>query len=156
MHDMISAEPPRVSSPALDPCYPSPCGENAVCTNRNRAAACQCIPEHLGDPYIACRPECSVNADCPPDRACQRAKCTDPCPGLCGSNAVCKVLNHVPTCMCLGGYVGDPFTSCRLSPLCKFLVLHFFHRVCRVSTEILFDICCIFYNLGTVIRFLMS
>jgi hypothetical protein len=137
---MISAEPPRVSSPALDPCYPSPCGENAVCTNRNRAAACQCIPEHFGDPYIACRPECSVNADCPPDRACQRAKCTDPCPGLCGSNAVCKVLNHVPTCMCLGGYVGDPFTSCRLSPLCKFLVLHFFHRVCRVSTEILFDL----------------
>ena len=58
----------------VDPCNPTPCGQNAVCTNRQRAAACQCIPEYFGDPYVACRPECTINADCLSDKACQRQR----------------------------------------------------------------------------------
>ena len=101
----------------IEPCNPSPCGSNAQCSERNRAAACQCIPEYFGDPYVACRPECVVNSDCPSNKACQRNKCIDPCPGTCGINAQCNVRNHIATCRCLEGYVGDPFTSCRLQPI---------------------------------------
>ena len=101
----------------MDPCNPSPCGSNAVCQNRNRAAACQCIPEYFGDPYVACRPECVVNSDCPSNKACQRNKCIDPCPGTCGINAQCQVRSHIPICTCNTGYIGDPFTECRLKPL---------------------------------------
>jgi len=39
-----------------------------------------------------------------------------PCPGLCGVNAQCRVINHIATCTCNEGYEGDPFTSCRLRP----------------------------------------
>jgi hypothetical protein len=28
-------------------------------------------------------------------------------------------MNHVPTCTCIQGYIGDPFTSCRLKPIRK-------------------------------------
>ena len=72
--------PPKVEP--VDPCNPSPCGSNAVCQTRNRAAACQCIPGYFGDPYVACRPECVVHSDCPSNKACQRNKCIDPCPGM--------------------------------------------------------------------------
>ena len=98
------------------PCIPTPCGQNAVCSERNRAAACQCIPEYFGDPYVACRPECVVNSDCPSNKACQRNKCIDPCPGTCGINAQCNVRNHIAMCSCIAGYEGDPFVSCRLKP----------------------------------------
>ena len=110
---------PAVTQP-LEPCHPSPCGSNAICSQRNQAAACQCIPEYFGDPYVACRPECVVNSDCPSDKACQRNKCIDPCPGTCGINAECRVLNHVPSCTCIVGYIGDPFNACRQPPLSKF------------------------------------
>ena len=106
----------------IDPCNPSPCGSNAVCNTRggnNRAAACQCIPEYFGDPYVACRPECLVNSDCPTTKQCRNLRCVDPCPGLCGTNAYCQVANHLPVCVCNQGYIGDPFVSCRRPPLRK-------------------------------------
>jgi hypothetical protein len=119
--------PPPAVTQIIDPCNPSPCGSNAVCNNRNRAAACQCIPEYFGDPYVACRPECVVNSDCPSNKACQRLHCVDPCPGVCGINAECNVRNHIPTCTCRAGYIGDPFTECRLRPQGKI-----FHIISRV------------------------
>ena len=112
----------------VDPCNPTPCGSNAVCQNRNRAAACQCIPEYFGDPYVACRPECVVNSDCPSDKACQRNKCIYPCPGTCGINALCTVRNHIPTCTCFQGYIGDPFVECRQPPLSKLLLFYGMHE----------------------------
>ena len=111
--------PPLVTE-TIDPCNPSPCGENALCQNRQRAAGCQCIPEYFGDPYVACRPECTINSECPANKACNNLKCVDPCPGLCGINAQCRVLNHIATCTCVQGYVGDPFTSCQLIPQSRF------------------------------------
>ena len=107
--------PPRVEP--IDPCNPSPCGSNAVCNRQRNAGSCQCIPEYFGDPYVACRPECVVHSDCPSNKACQRNKCIDPCPGTCGINAECQVRSHSPTCTCIPNYIGDPFTACRLKPL---------------------------------------
>jgi hypothetical protein len=117
---LFSILAPPATTLYIDPCNPSPCGSNAVCKPRNRAGACQCIPEYFGDPYIACRPECVVNSECPSNKACQRNKCIDPCPGTCGVNAQCMVKSHIPVCTCIKGYIGDPFTSCRLKPIRKF------------------------------------
>ena len=95
-----------------DPCNPNPCGPN---TNppRNIGDRCQCtcLPGMIGSPPN-CRPECIINADCPTDKACINKKCQDPCPGLCGLNAKCNVRNHVPICICLPGFIGDPFSQC--------------------------------------------
>lgn len=91
-----------------DPCNPSPCGPNAQCSN----GICTCIPEYRGDPYRECRPECVLNTDCPNDKACRRNKCIDPCPGICGDNAECTVINHIPMCNCLVGHEGNAFISC--------------------------------------------
>lgn len=102
--------------PVVSPCDPSPCGDNAECSELGRAAACKCLPGFQGDPYLSCRPECVLNTDCPSSLACINAKCKDPCPGTCGINAVCNVLNHVPKCSCLSGYVGDPSRECHLPP----------------------------------------
>lgn len=100
----------------VNPCEPSPCGPNAVCTQKNNAGSCTCIADYTGNPYEGCRPECVLSSDCPTDKACIRNKCQDPCPGVCGSNAQCNVVNHVPTCSCIQGYIGDPFTTCSLLP----------------------------------------
>lgn len=100
----------------LMPCSPSPCGINAICQERNGAGSCSCIPEYFGDPYVECRPECVMNSDCAKNRACVNQKCRDPCPGVCGLNAECSVVNHAPTCMCLPGYTGNPSLSCHEIP----------------------------------------
>lgn len=93
-----------------DPCNPSPCGPNAQCSN----GICTCLPEYQGDPYQGCRPECILNSDCPKDKACSRNKCIDPCPGVCGQNAECNVINHIPNCYCKPGYTGNSFIICSI------------------------------------------
>ena len=97
---------------ADDPCQPDPCGPNS---NPPRVVGdrcqCSCRPEMIGSPPN-CRPECVINSDCPSDKACTNQKCQDPCPGLCGINANCRVNNHVPICICIAGFVGDPFSQC--------------------------------------------
>lgn len=44
-----------------------------------------------------------------------RGLCKDPCQGICGSGAECKVVNHFPVCRCLRGFNGDPFFQCKAS-----------------------------------------
>lgn len=95
-----------------NPCEPSPCGANAECKERNGAGACMCIQDYQGNPYEGCRPECVLSSDCETNKACIRNKCADPCPGTCGQNAECSVINHVPACTCIQGYSGDPFIVC--------------------------------------------
>lgn len=98
----------------IDPCNPSPCGDNSQCSIHNGAARCTCIPPYIGNPYAGgCRPECTINSDCPSHLACLAQHCRDPCQGLCGINAECSIVNHVPVCSCARGLIGDPFTSCR-------------------------------------------
>lgn len=98
--------------PSIDPCALSPCGANAICDN----GECRCLPEYIGNPYEACRPECILNSECARDKTCLKNKCKDPCPGICGQNAQCDVVNHIPVCSCPSGYIGDPFVSCRVQP----------------------------------------
>lgn len=103
----------------IDPCNPTPCGVNAQCSARNGAASCNCYSGMEGDPYIACKHECTVNTECSSHLACINNKCRDPCPGVCGSHAYCRVTNHFPICKCDAGYIGDPFTSCQIKPTRK-------------------------------------
>lgn len=63
-----------------------------------------------------CRPECTINSECPSNQACMQMKCQDPCPGSCGISALCNVINHIPVCTCPEGYIGDPFTNCYPKP----------------------------------------
>lgn len=92
-----------------DPCNPSPCGSNANCDN----GACTCVNNYFGDPYSGCRPECTMNTDCSPNKACINYRCANPCVGICGQGAQCDVINHIPTCSCPRGQSGDPFNLCK-------------------------------------------
>lgn len=103
-------QPPDNSLPS-DPCSPSPCGVYADCRNIGNSPSCACRPGYIGTPPN-CRPECTINAECPSNQACINEKCRDPCPGACGVNAQCTVFNHVAQCGCFERYTGDPFTRC--------------------------------------------
>mgnify|MGYP002715703599 CR=1 FL=1 len=92
-------------------CTPSPCGPNSQCREINDQAVCSCLPNYIGTPP-GCRPECTSSSECPLNKACINQKCTDPCPGTCGQNARCEVINHSPICSCNSGFTGDSFTRC--------------------------------------------
>lgn len=106
---MITADYPEER---LTPCIPNPCGTNAVCRAQNGVGSCQCLPDYFGNPYEGCRPECVVSSDCPSNEACVRNKCVDPCLGVCGENAECRAINHMPSCACRIGFTGNPYTRC--------------------------------------------
>lgn len=97
----------------VDPCRPSPCGANSDCLVSHGNAVCSCRPSFIGSPPN-CRPECVVSSECGQTLACVNMKCVDPCPGTCGYNARCQVINHNPICSCNAGYNGDPFVRCNL------------------------------------------
>lgn len=99
------------AQPPQNPCQPSPCGPNSQCREINGHAVCSCLTGFVGSPPT-CRPECMVSSDCAQDRACVKQKCIDPCPGTCGVNARCQVVNHNPICSCPPGFTGDPFARC--------------------------------------------
>lgn len=100
-----------VAQPPQNPCQPSPCGPNSQCREVNGHAVCSCLTGFVGSPP-SCRPECMVSSDCAQDKACVNQKCIDPCPGTCGVNARCQVVNHNPICSCPPGMSGDPFVRC--------------------------------------------
>lgn len=102
----------------VDPCYPSPCGSNTVCRKSGNTAICECVPGYSGRPYErGCNPECTINSDCPRNRACSNYKCVDPCVGgLCGYQSQCSTINHNPICSCPKNMVGDPFKECKIQP----------------------------------------
>lgn len=97
-------------------CQPSPCGPNSECQMISGIPACSCRPNYIGVPP-SCRPECVISAECTSQLACIKQRCRDPCPGSCGYNARCHVLNHVPVCTCNEGFTGDPFTQCNQVPI---------------------------------------
>lgn len=119
--NLFTVEPPNVTI-TQNPCIPSPCGLNSRCeVTPSGTSKCTCLPTYIGSPPN-CRPECTTNIDCRKDLACINRKCADPCPGSCGVNAECTVINHVPSCTCINGYMGDPFTLCRQLPRKKSVV----------------------------------
>lgn len=111
----VAPPPPVQLEEYHNPCVPSPCGLNAVCRDVNGSPSCSCLPTYIGSPPN-CHPECTINAECPSNKACIREKCQDPCPGSCGFRAICTVINHTPSCTCPSGYTGDPFTICNVAP----------------------------------------
>lgn len=100
----------------LSPCTPNPCGPSSQCQVVSGQAECGCLANMIGS-APNCRPECIVNSDCPASVACVNQKCIDPCPGTCGSNSECRVVNHSPVCTCATGYTGNAFSDCRPTPI---------------------------------------
>jgi len=133
------------------PCSPTPCGSNAVCREQNGAGSCTCLPDYVGNPYEGCRPECVLNTDCAPNRACIRNKCQDPCPGTCGQNADCQVVNHLPSCTCHPGYTGDPFKFCSNLPPERKLLQHKIFILCHIFLESICYLTFIWRNYLTII-----
>lgn len=76
---------------------------------------CSCHDGFIGSPP-QCRPECVVSSECVQSKACVNQYCVDPCPGACGPNARCEVINHSPICSCNVGQTGDPFRGCHQIP----------------------------------------
>ena len=74
-----------------DPCAEYYCGANSVQRVKNGQCICSCQEGFIDIPPN-CRPECVTNSQCPENKACARYKCFDPCVGVCGSNALCKIL----------------------------------------------------------------
>lgn len=111
---IVVTEPPA----RIDPCRSGICGLYGECRVANDRAICTCKSGYFGTPPN-CRPECTINQDCPNDRVCINNKCTDSCAGnaACGYQAYCRVINHVTNCFCNEGYVGDPFTACKPKPV---------------------------------------
>lgn len=98
-------------TPIEDPCSPPPCGLNSQCRAVDDHAVCSCLPDMIGAPPN-CRPECILSSECSQEKSCINQKCKDPCPGVCGQNARCIVVNHNPICSCFVSYHGDPFVRC--------------------------------------------
>jgi hypothetical protein len=128
----------------MTPCEPNPCGPNAICKEQNGVGSCSCTSNYFGNPYDGCRPECITNSDCSSNLACINMKCIDSCPGTCGKNAVCQVINHNSVCSCNVDYTGDPFRYCSLIEkgifctlytmnLFVIFLLHYFLRFCRTN-----------------------
>lgn len=109
--------------PEHDPCMPSPCGVNTICQVMKGRAVCSCMPDFHGDPQSGCRPECTLNSDCPNDKACLERKCVNPCSlgVICGLHAKCTVQDHIAGCTCAKDFMGDPFFQC--VPIRKFIFL---------------------------------
>lgn len=106
---------PEVKVPR--PCAPSSCGPSALCTPMDDGReTCTCPVGNIGNPYVECRPECTVNSKCPLNLACINQRCVDPCPGTCGINAECIVVRHKSKCFCPPGYTGDPYSRCFPEP----------------------------------------
>lgn len=111
MYSVVRPTEPSV----VKPCDPSPCGPNSICRPVGTEPVCSCISGYDGIPPD-CRPECVSSSECPPSKACVNMKCQDPCPGACGRDAQCRVVNHSPICVCPSGWTGDPLTGCRIIP----------------------------------------
>ncbi|KAK3931322.1 Fibrillin-1, partial [Frankliniella fusca] len=98
----------------VDECEQNPCHPSARCTNVPGSYLCSCQEGTVGDPFLepgCVKPsECLRNSDCGDTLACVQGRCTDPCTAgvRCGPNAVCNVFDHVPSCSCPAGNLGDP------------------------------------------------
>lgn len=107
----ITEKPKKVDRRPENPCIPSPCGPNSLCQVKQGRPVCSCVANYIGSPPY-CRPECTLNSECPADKACIQEKCQSPCANTCGHNARCAVIAHSAYCSCEDGYEGDAFFGC--------------------------------------------
>lgn len=124
-------------------CYGTTCGHNAICKSNINNITCVCKPNYLGDPYIGCRPRCTLSAECARSFACVNSECIDPCKNACGLRARCRVVNHSPICFCPNGMTGNPLTICNKISNCK----HAFFRPTVIKNNFTFiNVFLIFYQ----------
>jgi len=101
-----------------DPCDPSPCGPNTMCTSNNLGnPICRCLAGYIPGPdtITGCKRECEVDPDCSAGYICSNYRCVekpDPCsPSPCGPNTECTVTpSGNPICRCLPTYIPQPDT----------------------------------------------
>lgn len=55
---------------------------------------------------------CTYSTSCRMSEKCVLERCRNPCPGSCGINAICTVLEHEPNCRCPKCYEGDALKKC--------------------------------------------
>ncbi|KAK0169400.1 hypothetical protein PV327_011599 [Microctonus hyperodae] len=55
---------------------------------------------------------CENSTSCRMSEKCILELCRNPCPGSCGINAICTVLEHEPKCRCPKCYEGDALVKC--------------------------------------------
>ncbi|KAK0172478.1 hypothetical protein PV328_005790 [Microctonus aethiopoides] len=56
--------------------------------------------------------ECKNNTQCLKTQYCLTEVCRNPCPGSCGIDASCHVINHTLSCICPDCYEGDAYEQC--------------------------------------------
>lgn len=102
----------RLNRRCINPCMEDSCGDNAECYPVEHVAQCRCLPEHIGNPYVACNSfvGCRSDSECSSYEACINGQCGSPCE--CGVNAHCDVVNHRAVCKCPPGYQGDARIAC--------------------------------------------
>ncbi|KAK0077551.1 hypothetical protein PV326_009982, partial [Microctonus aethiopoides] len=104
------------SKKCIDPC-PGKCGTNALCNVNNHNLNCSCARCYEGDPQKICTQfpetnECKNNTQCLKTQYCLTEVCRNPCPGSCGIDASCHVINHTLSCICPDCYEGDAYEQC--------------------------------------------
>lgn len=118
MENMVGNPYESCSYPARDTnvtCGDNICGSNAECTQKRKVFKCVCKKDFFGDPLVGCQPECTINSECPLDKACVRNRCINPCDeNICGVNARCETKNHRGVCTCLENYTGNAYLMCSL------------------------------------------
>lgn len=140
MYGAIAAIPPPTAVEGvlpplpLNPCQSHSCGPNARCEQVHNSPQCSCLTGMIGV-APSCRPECISASDCPAKRGCVNQKCIDPCPGTCGPNSDCRVIDHSPVCSCKPGFIGNAYQNCQPVPavgtgmiscvICQFLLARF-------------------------------
>jgi len=120
----------RTTRAPTNPCQPTPCGPNTICTVNNVGnAICNCVPGMIPKPdtITGCGPECVRDPDCSSGEVCLNQRCVDepdPCnPSPCGPGAVCtapKIGNRFsnPICRCQPGLIPKPDTITGCGPEC--------------------------------------
>ena len=103
--------------PMVDPCGQKPCGINANCKTNGFDHRCECKFDYVGNPYVSCGPECTLNSDCRQHQRCVNQKCINACPGHCPPSAECNVINHKPRCSCPPMMTGNPESQCSYIPI---------------------------------------
>lgn len=116
-----------INAQCINPClYDNPCSPRAECAVQNHLALCRCPIGMLGNPYVECRPEprpeCRMDADCPPTLACLNSKCQNPCAVIepCQAPSECQVEPSEPVrtmiCVCPEGYISSGSGTCKPAP----------------------------------------
>merc|ERR1711962_490216 len=85
-------------------CSQSSCGvESSKCRNDFQCLPLQSCEETVcNNVTITSQPQCTTHKDCLETQSCVQTTCRDPCtqPGVCGSAATCRPVNHRAVCSC--------------------------------------------------------